>query len=130
MKDVFERVERESIRGLDREAMGSMHVGARATMVNRTHRVVRERAKQISARRSRARSLWVPLAVCASLLVILVTAVWSTFDQYELNPIGIPDASDQFAVLLLWFLPVSGALLGMVWVRRTQTKRSGSEVAR
>jgi protein-S-isoprenylcysteine O-methyltransferase Ste14 len=91
--------------------------------------VVRERAKQMSARRSKFRSLWAPLAVCASLLVILVTAVWSMLDQYELAPTGMPDASDQFAVLLLWFLPVSGALLAMVWVRRTQTKRSGSEVA-
>ena len=132
MKDVFERFG-ESQGELNRsvtESLASLNVGARASTVNRTHRVVRERAKQMSARRSRVRSLWVPLAVCASLLVILVTAVWSTFDQYELNPIGIPDASDQFAVLLLWFLPVSGALLAMVWVRRTQTKRSGSEVAR
>jgi len=132
MKDVFEKFGRESQGELDRsvaESLASINVGARASLVNRTHRVVRERAKAMSARRSRVRSLWAPLAVCASLLVILVTAVWSTFDQYELNPTGMPDASDQFAVLLLWFLPVSGALLAMVWVRRTQTKRSGSEVA-
>jgi len=133
MKDVFERVGRESEGELDRAAIGSLtslHVGARASLVNRTHRVVRERAKQMSARRDKVRSLWVPLAVCGSLLVILVTAVWSLLDQYELNPTGMPDASDQFAVLLLWFLPVSGALLAMVWVRRTQSKRTGREVAR
>ena len=132
MKDVFGKINRASEGELDRAAMGSLrslHVGARASMVNRTHRVVRERAKQMSARRDRIRSLWAPLAVCASLLVILVTAVWSTFDQYELNPTGMPDASDQFAVLLLWFLPVSGALLAMVWLRRTQSRRTGSEVA-
>jgi protein-S-isoprenylcysteine O-methyltransferase Ste14 len=133
MKDVFERVGRESEGELDRAAKRSLtplHVGAHASLVNRTHRVVRERASQMSARRDKVRSLWVPLAVCASLLVILVTAVWSLLDQYELNPTGMPDASDQFAVLLLWFLPVSGALLAMVWFHRTHNKRSGREVAR
>ena len=133
MKDVFERVNRESEGELDRAVMGSLaslNVGARASLVNRTHRVVRERARQMSTHRSHVRSLWVPLAICASLLVILVTAVWSMLDQYELNPTGMPDASDQFAVLLLWFLPVSAALLMMVWFRRTHTKRSGREVAR
>ena len=133
MKDVFEKVGRESEGELDRAAMGpltSLPVGARASLVNRTHRVVRERARQMSAHRDKVRSLWVPLAICASLLVILVTAVWSVLDQYELNPTGMPDASDQFAVLLLWFLPVSGALLAMVWFRRTHSKRTGREVAR
>ena len=133
MKDVFGKVNRESEGELDRAAissLNSLHVGARASLVNRTHRVVRERARQMSAHRSHVRSLWVPLAICASLLVILVTAVWSMLDQYELNPTGMPDASDQFAVLLLWFLPVSAALLMMVWFKRTHTKRSGREVAR
>ncbi len=133
MKDVFELAERESRGELDRVTVASLaspQLGARATLVNRTHRVVRERAGQMSARRSKVRSLWVPLAVCGSLLVILVTAVWSMLDQYELNPTGMPDASDQFAVLLLWFLPVSGALLAMVLLRRAHSKRTGHEVAR
>jgi protein-S-isoprenylcysteine O-methyltransferase Ste14 len=133
MKDVIEGFKGESKGELDHSvaaSLASLNVGARASLVNRTHRVVRERAKQMSARRNKFRSLWVPLAVCASLLVILVTTVWSVFDEYELTPTGMPDASDQFAVLLLWFLPVSGALLAMVWVWRTQSKRNGSEVAR
>lgn len=133
MKDVFELAERESRGELDRvtvASLASLQLGARATLVNRTHRVVRERAGQMSARRSKVRSLWIPLAVCGSLLVILVTAVWSMLDQYELNPTGMPDASDQFAVLLLWFLPVSGALLAMVLLRRAHSKRTGHEVAR
>jgi protein-S-isoprenylcysteine O-methyltransferase Ste14 len=129
MKDVFQRVERENVGGLDRAAMGALHVGARASMVNRTHRVVRERARQMSARRSKFRSLWAPLAVCASLLVILVTTVWNLLDEYDLTPNGTPDASDQFAVLLMWFLPVSVAVVAMVWLKRTQSKRGGTEVA-
>jgi hypothetical protein len=133
MKDVFEGFKGESKGELDRSvaaSLSSLNVAAKASMVNRTHRVVRERAKQMSARKSRLRSLWAPLLVCGSLVVILVTAVWSLLDQYELNPTGIPDPSEQFAVLLLWFLPVSGALLALVWLRRAQNKRSGSEVAR
>jgi protein-S-isoprenylcysteine O-methyltransferase Ste14 len=119
----------EHQRALAREAMASLKVGARTSLVNRTHRVVRERAKQMAARRTRMRSLWAPLAVCASMLVILVTAVWTLLDEYELTPTGMPDASDQYMVLLLWFLPASAALLAMVWFRRAQSRRSRGEMA-
>jgi hypothetical protein len=111
-----------------RMAMDGMNAPARASVVNRTHRVVRERARSIAARRSRVRSLWIPLAVCSSLLIILSTAVWSILDQYEVNPTGVPDASNQFLVLLMWFLPVSMALLALVLFRRAH-KRADREVA-
>ena len=101
---------------------------APASLVNRTHRVVRERAKILAARRSRVRSLWVPLGVCSALLVIICTAVWSVLDEYELTPTGVPDASNQFLVLLLWFFPVSMALFAMVLFRRTR-RRVDREVA-
>jgi len=117
-------------RKVAREAMASLNVGARSSLVNRTHRVVRERAAQMAARRSRMRSLWAPMAIYASMLVILVTAVWSLLDEYDLTPTGAPDSSYQYMVLLLWFLPASGALLAMVWFRRTQGKRSKGEMAR
>jgi cytochrome c-type biogenesis protein CcmH/NrfF len=58
--------------------------------------------------------------------MILCTAVWSVLDQYEAAPMGVPSASNQFLVLLVWFFPVSMALLAMVWFRRTR-KRSGRE---
>ena len=112
----------------ERMAMQSMNSSARASIVNRTHRVVRERAKTIAARRDRARSLWAPLAICSALLVMICTAVWNVLDQYEITPSGVPDSSDQFLVLSLWFFPVSMALLAMVWFRRSR-KRSG-EVGR
>jgi hypothetical protein len=104
-----------------------MSAAARAALVNRTHRIVRERAQVIAARRSRIRSLWVPIAVCSSLLIILCTAVWSILQQDELTPTGVPDSSDQFLVLLLWFLPVSLTLLGIVWFRHNRVNRSGGE---
>ena len=110
----------QEARTLAREAMGNAMPTARASVVNRTHRVVRERAKTIAARRSRFRSLWIPLAVCSALLVILSTTVWSVHDQYDVTPNGVPDASNQFLVLLLWFLPVSLALLALVLFRRAR----------
>ncbi|MCL2661377.1 MAG: hypothetical protein FWD64_12795, partial [Acidobacteriaceae bacterium] len=50
---------------------------ARASLVNRTHRIVRERARGIAVRRNMVRSLWLPLAVCSGLFLILCTAVWT-----------------------------------------------------
>ncbi len=110
-------------------ALGMMNASARASMVNRTHRVVRERATTLAARRSRARSLWFPTVICSALVVIICTAVWNVLDQYDVTPNGVPDSSDQFLVLVLWFFPVSMALLAMVWFRRSR-KRADNEVAR
>jgi hypothetical protein len=115
-------------RALVRAAMAGLSAPARASLVNRTHRVVRERARSIAAHRSRIRSLWIPLAVCSSLLIILSTAVWSILDQYDVSPTGLPDASNQFLVLLMWFLPVSMALLALVLFRRAR-KRGDREAA-
>ena len=121
-------VDRE--KALAREAIRSLGAGAQVSMVNRTHRVVRARAVQMSARRNQVRSLWLPLIVCASMLTVVVTAVWTMLDQYELNPIGMPDASDQYIVLLFWFLPVTAGLLAMAWLRRTQSRRFKGDIAR
>jgi hypothetical protein len=122
------RAEREMAHA--REAMASLEMGAQASLVNRTRRVVRERARQMSMRRDKMRSLWAPLLVCASMLVILMTAVWTLLDEYELSPSGMPDASDQYMVLLFWFLPASAALLAMVGFRRLHNRRSGGEIVR
>ena len=104
------------------ESKPVMNATAKAFMVNRTHRVIRERAKAIQAQRSRARSLWIPMIVCSALILIFVSAVWSVLDEYDLTPTGVPDASNQLFVLLLWFFPVSAALLAMVWFRRARSR--------
>lgn len=109
--------------------MGELNTAARASVVNRTHRVVRERAGMMAARRSRVRSLMIPAVVSSALLVILSTAGWRVLEQYDLNPNGVPDASNQLFVLLLWFLPVSMALLAMVLFRRLRRHADG-EVAK
>lgn len=109
-------------------ALPNIDVAARATMVNRTHRVVRERAKMLRARRSRLRSLWIPLTVCSAFLLMICSAAWTVFDGYAVVPTGVPDSSDQFLILFLWFFPVSMALLVMVWLRRT--RKGPDEAAR
>ncbi|HEY6373977.1 MAG TPA: hypothetical protein VIX90_00495 [Edaphobacter sp.] len=109
-----------------RGELPGMRSAARSSIVNRTHRVVRERATTMAAQRNRRRSMWIPMVVCSALVLMICTAVWSLLDQYEVTPTGVPDSSGQFLVLALWFFPVSMGLLAMVWFRRTH-KRSGRE---
>jgi hypothetical protein len=96
--------------------------GARAMVVNRTHRVVREAALTLRAQRTRSRSLWVPLALCSVSLLTVCYAIWAVLDGYDLMSSGVPDASDQILILLLWSLPVTAMLLGVVWLRRARSR--------
>ena len=102
------------------EMAANTNATAGAHLVNRTHRVVRERAKLLQARRSKVRSLWIPLAVSSALIVIFCSAIWSVMDEYEPAPTGVPDSRYQIFILLLWFFPVSASLLGMVWFSRSR----------
>ena len=98
---------------------------ASAQMVNRTHRVVHERARKIQARRSTIRSLWIPMTVSGGLLAVIVCGIWTILDEYELAPTGLPDANQQMLVLLMWCLPVSALMLGVVWFRRGNRSDDG-----
>jgi hypothetical protein len=124
MSDALDKSISPEFRSVARAALTDANTPARASVVNRTHRVVRERAKTMAARRSRVRSLWIPMAVCSSLLVIICTAVWSALDGYDVTPSGMPDASNQFLVLCLWFLPVSMALLAVVLFQRARKREA------
>lgn len=126
MSDAFDRSISDDARPAARIAWNERNAPARASVVNRTHRVVRERAKTMAARRSQVRSLWIPMGVCSSLLVIICTAVWSALDAYDVTPSGVPDASNQFLVLCLWFLPVSMVLLAVVLFQRARNKREAA----
>lgn len=97
--------------------------GARAEVVNRTHRVVREQAVTMRDQKERRRSLWVPIAVCSASLLALVYAIWAVFEGYDMTPSGMLDASDQMLLLLLWSLPVTAIALVIVWFRHS--KRMG-----
>ena len=97
-----------------------MAAGARGVVVNRTHRVVREQALSMREQRSKSRSLWVPVTISSILLVTICYAIWGVLDGYDLTPNGIPDASDQLMVLLAWSLPLTAAVLGLVWLKRAR----------
>jgi len=106
-----------------------LHGTARAQVVNRTHRVVREQALVMREQKSQKRSLWVPLLICSSMMLIICYAVWGMMDGYDVTPTGIPDASDQLMILVLWSLPVTAFVLGLVWIRRGRN-RANNEVTR
>jgi len=99
--------------------------GARASVVNRTHRIVREQALQMREKRNRTRSLWLPIGIFSVLLPIICYAVWCIMDGYDLTPTGIPDASDQLLLLMLWSLPLTIALLGLAWYKRSHNGGNG-----
>jgi cytochrome bd-type quinol oxidase subunit 2 len=111
-----------------RNAIRSVSLGARSNVVNRTHRVVRQRAKVMREKRSRDRSVMAPLLICSVLLILSVLAVWTGLYEYQaveateadLAAIASADLSNHLMVVLLWFVPVSLALLATVWVRRSR----------
>jgi formate-dependent nitrite reductase membrane component NrfD len=110
-----------------RNALRGVPAVAHSGVVNRTHRVVRERAKILQQQRNRERSLMVPLTICSVLLTLSVLAVWTGMYQYQAVEAVEADVTalattdnNHFLVILLWFVPVSIAVLTTVWVRRSR----------
>jgi membrane-associated HD superfamily phosphohydrolase len=109
-------------------AMRAVPVAVRAGVVNRTHRVVRERAKILQEKRERDRSLMLPLLLCSALLLLTAFAVWSGLYQYQaaeavqadVTALAANDVTNHFLVVMLWFVPVSIALMVTVWVRHSR----------
>ena len=99
--------------------------GARASVVNRTHRVVREQALAMRAQRQRSRSLWVPVAICSTLLLVSAYAAWALLDNYEVTANGVLDASYQMLVFLACSLPVTVLVVCLVWLQRTRARSNG-----
>jgi hypothetical protein len=112
---------------LVRSALRSVPVTARAGVVNRTHRVVRERARVMQEKRSRDRSLMLPLIVCSILLILSAFAVWSglyqaqTVEAMEADVAALADVNNHLFVVFLWFVPVSLAVLATIYVRRSRS---------
>jgi len=112
-----------------RTAMRSMPIPARAGVVNRTHRVVRERARIMQEKRERDRSLMLPLFLCSALLLASAFAVWSGIYQYEaaeavqadVAALAAAETTNHFLAVMFWFVPVSIALMVTVWVRRSRS---------
>lgn len=98
--------------------------GARSTVVNRTHRLVREQALVMREQKQKRRSLWLPVGIASVLLPVICYAAWLILDGYDITPTGIPDATEQMFVLVLWFLPVSLFMLVLVWYKRGRDRAS------
>jgi hypothetical protein len=103
-----------------RVALREMNATANSAMVNRTHRVIRERARTVKERRSKIRSLWIPFILFSSLLIGVCIAVWTVLEEYELYATGSQVSGYQVVVPLLWSIPVSAAVLAVVWFRQSR----------
>ena len=127
MNSAFDPQFRNDSNDFARNALRGVPAVAHSGVVNRTHRVVRERAKVMQQKRNRERSLMVPLIICSVLLTLSVLAVWTGMYQYQAVEAVEADVTslattdnNHFLVVLLWFVPVSVAVLTTVWVRRSR----------
>lgn len=108
--------------------MDFSNANARAAIVNRVHRVVRAEALTLREQKAKKRSLWAPITIASILLVVCAYAMWATLDGYDLTPNGVPDASDQLSILVLWALPVTSIVVAALWFKRERSR--ANEVSR
>jgi hypothetical protein len=117
---------------LARSALMGLNTSAKSSTVNRTHRVVRARASAMQANRSKMRGLLLPLLLCSSLMILLFAAFWMVVEQYEIVSSeatgSVPGSSHHLGLLLLWFLPVSLALMAFVWFRRSRNQTDAEAI--
>ena len=107
---------------------GARLQNARASVVNRTHRIVRAEALTLREQKAKKRSLWVPLALFTALMSALCYAVWSTLDSYDLSTNGVPDTRDQMMIFLMWFVPVTALVVLVVLLKRVRERAGSDEV--
>jgi predicted nucleic acid-binding Zn ribbon protein len=116
---MMKRYEEEREFAAELRLSGAMlNAGSSSAAINRTHRVVRERAKTLQEQKRRVRSLWIPLIVSFGFLASILFAVWSVLDESEMFTDGIPDSSQNMMMLALWCVPLSVIVLVVVWFRR------------
>lgn len=120
-------------------ALSNHQHGARASVVNRTHRVVRARAAAIQARKRTVQDLIVPFAICSTILLLIASAVWSLGDE---SLAGLEDglgkrilefggdAGSSISIVLVWFLPLSVITAAIVMLRRSRNHDRNDEVPR
>ena len=108
-------------------ATAGIDVAASSAVVNRTHRVIRERASKMQSQRSKVRSLWIPLGVSTALLVTLACALWTAFEDFEGSSAGLPNTSGM-VVVLVWSIPTSAMVLATIWSRRAGASSENERV--
>ena len=115
-------------RGVEAQGAEARFQNARASVVNRTHRIVRAEALTLREQKEKKRSLWVPLVLFTALMSALCYAVWSTLDSYDLSTNGVPDTRDQMMIFLMWFVPVTALVVLVVLLKRGRGKGLNGEV--
>jgi hypothetical protein len=123
----------------DDQRPGHLTLNARAAIVNRTHRVVRERAQAIQQRKRTIRDLIVPVAICSLGLLFIASAVLSLGDEslleiegglwHRILELGA-DAGGSISILVVWFLPISIISAAVVLLRRSRSSNRDDEVSR
>jgi cytochrome c biogenesis factor len=111
---------------------------ARAAVVNRTHRVIRERATAMRERKRSTRDLIVPFVVCSALLLFIAAAVVHVTDESISDVAGLwkrivdlgADAGSEVSLLLLWFLPLSVITAAVVLLRRNRRTSNRNDKVR
>ena len=112
---------------------------ARASVVNRTHRIVRARAAAMQARKRRVRDLIVPFAICSTILLLIAVALWSLGDESLAGLEGGlgkrilefgGDAGSSISILLVWFLPLSVITAAIIMLRRSRNQDRNNEEPR
>lgn len=111
---------------------------ARATVVNRTHRVIRQRAAAMQERKRTTRDLIVPFIVCSALLLFIAAAALHVTDESVSSLAGLwkrfvelgADAGSEVSLLLLWFLPLSVITAAAVILRRTRRSSDRNDKVR
>lgn len=115
-------------------ALQGIRVTADSALVSRTQRVVRERALAMQAQSRRTRDIWLACAICSALLIMMTHSVWSGLMQYDanaealLNTADVLDSSAQLLVMVMWFLPVSAAVVAMVVFKRNRNRRDNERL--
>ncbi|MGI4854646.1 MAG: hypothetical protein ACRYF4_11455 [Janthinobacterium lividum] len=116
-----------------------LSLNARAAVVNRTHRIIRERALALQSRKRTVRDLVVPILICSTLLLFIGTAAWTLADEgvsgwegglwHRFTELG-GDAGSTVSILLVWFLPLSVVTAAAVMLRKTRLASRSDEAKR
>ena len=115
----------------------AVSAAARAAIVNRTHRVVRERAMEMQQRKKSRRELVLPLLICSAVLLLVCYAGWVVASGSGFVNVGseieqqagklftgqVMDTGSPAFLLLLWFLPITVATVVAVYLRRKRSSR-------
>ncbi len=114
-------------------ALQGVRVAANSALVSRTRRVVHERALAMQAQRRRTREIWLACCICSVLLILMTHSLWSGLMQFDATSDALPnsaqmlDGSAQLLVMMLWFLPVTAAVMALVVFKRSRNRRGNEE---